>query len=82
LPGTTGWADFSADTGLTPVLWNPQVETTGAGFGVRTNQFWFTIAGPADLVVVVEASASLANPAWYPLATNILAGGSFYFSDP
>ncbi|HXP60201.1 MAG TPA: leucine-rich repeat domain-containing protein, partial [Dongiaceae bacterium] len=82
LPGTTGWAGFAANTGLAPVLWNPQVQTTGGGFGVRTNQFGFTASGTAGLVVVVEASTSLAKPAWQPLGTNTLNGGSFHFSDP
>jgi hypothetical protein len=49
---------------------------------VRTNQFGFTILGASNLVVVVEASANLANSTWYPLATNTLTGGSSYFSDP
>jgi PKD repeat protein len=82
LPGTTGWAGFYAVTGLTPVLWNPQVQTPGASFGVRTNQFGFTVTAGSSLVVVVEASTNLANPTWYPLATNTLTSGSFYFSDP
>ena len=54
----------------------------GAGFGVRTNQFGFTVSGTAGLVVVVEASTSLARPAWQPLGTNTLNGGSFYFDYP
>jgi hypothetical protein len=81
LPGATGWAGFSANTGLTPVLWNPQVQTTDARFGVRTNQFGFTITGTPNIVVVVEASSKLANPAWSPLATNTLTSGSSYFTD-
>ena len=49
---------------------------------MRTNQFGFTITGSSNIVVVVvEASTNLANPAWYPLAANTLAGGSSYFSD-
>ena len=82
LPGTAGWAGFAANTGLTPVLWNPQVQTAGGGFGVRTNQFGFTVSGTPGLVVVLEASTSLANPAWQPLGTNTLNGGSFYFTIP
>ena len=82
LPGTTGWSDFSANTGLSVVLWNPHVQTSGASFGVRTNRFGFTITGTSNLVIVVEACTSLANPTWYPLATNTLTGGSAYFSDP
>jgi hypothetical protein len=31
---------------------------------------------------VVEASTNLANPIWIPVGTNILTGGSSYFSDP
>ena len=68
LPGTTGW--------------NPQVQTSGASFGVRTNRFGFTITGTSSLGVVVEACTNLANPIWSPVGTNSLTGGSSYFSDP
>jgi hypothetical protein len=68
LPETTGW--------------NPQVQTSDASFGVRTNQFGFTITGTSGLAVVVEACTNPANPAWSPVATNTLTGGSSYFSDP
>jgi hypothetical protein len=64
------------------VLWTPQVQTTDASFGVRTNQFGFTITWASGMTVVVEACTNLANPTWYPLATNTLTGGSAYFSDP
>ena len=64
------------------VLWNPQVQTSDASFGVRTNQFGFTITGTSNLVIVVEACTNLANPIWSPVATNTLTGGSSYFSDP
>ena len=62
------------------------VEPAGAGqrasFGVRTNQFGFTITGTSNLVIVVEACTNLANPVWSPVGTNTLTGGSSYFSDP
>ena len=61
LPGTTGWV-FSANTGLTPVLWNPLIQTGDGSFGVLTNGFGFNITGSSDLVIVVEASTNLANP--------------------
>jgi len=32
--------------------------------------------------IVVEATADLAHPAWAPVSTNTLTGGSSYFSDP
>jgi hypothetical protein len=68
LPGITGW--------------NPQVQTGGASFGVRTNRFGFTITGNSNLGIVVEACTNLANPVWSKLGTNILYGGSSDFSDP
>ena len=64
------------------MLWNPLVDTGDASFGVRTNRFGFTITGATDLVLVVEASTNLANPAWISIGTNTLTGGSSYYSDP
>jgi len=80
LPGTTGWT--STCGGRPTVLWNPHVQSSGASFGVRTNRFGFTITGPTNLVIVVEARTNLANHTWSPVGTNILTGGSSYFSDP
>ena len=88
LPGITGWASFYALWGpayyerVPAVLWNPQAQTSGANFGVRTNRFGFTITGTSSLVIVVEACTNLANPIWSPVGTNTLTGGSSYFSDP
>ncbi len=79
LPGTKGWT--STFDGRPAVLWNPQLQTSGANFGVWTNQFGFTIAWGTGMVIVVEACTNLANPTWYPLQTNTLTGASFYFSD-
>jgi hypothetical protein len=87
LPGTTGWGYFSANYGIPTALWNPQVQTSGANFGVLTNGFGFTITGTGGLVIVVEACTNLASPLWTPMGTNTLTGnrfisGSSYFSDP
>jgi hypothetical protein len=82
LPGTTGWGNFDKLTGLPTVLWNPQVQTGDASFGVQTNQFGFNINGISNLVIVVEACTDLANPVWQPVQTNTLTNGSLYFSDP
>jgi hypothetical protein len=68
--------------GVPAVLWNPQAQTGDGSFGVRTNRFGFNITGTSNLVVVVEACTDLANPAWSPVGTNTLTGGSSYFSDP
>ena len=80
LPGTTGWGTTFG--GRPTVLWNPQVQTSGASFGVLTNQFGFNITGTSNLVIVVEACTNLAGPTWSPVGTNTLTGGSSYFSDP
>jgi hypothetical protein len=64
------------------MLWNPQAQTIDPGFGVRTNRFGFAITGTSNLVMVVEASTSLASAIWLPLSTNTLTGGSSYFTDP
>ena len=80
LPETTGWDSMFG--GRPAVLWNPQVLASDASFGVRAGQFGFTITGTSGLVILVEASADLANPIWSPVGTNTLTGGSSYFSDP
>jgi hypothetical protein len=80
LPDTTGWG--STFDGLPTVLWNPQAQTSGGSFGVRTNQFGFDITGSSNLIIVVEACTNLVNPIWQPVQTNMLTGGSSYFSDP
>ena len=82
---------YSSD--YTNALLRPKLVITGGGstvplkideadFGVRTNQFGFSIAGISNQVVVVEASTNLMNSSWFPLQTNTLNGGTFYFSDP
>ena len=68
--------------GFPTELWNPQAQTSGASFGVRTNQFGFNITGNSNLVVVVEGCTNLANPVWQPIQTDTLTDGTNYFSDP
>ena len=80
LSGATGWSSYFG--GVSTVLWNPQTQTSDASFGVRTNQFGFTITGSSNLVIVVEACTNLTHPTWSPLQTNTLTGGAAYFSDP
>jgi hypothetical protein len=64
------------------MLWNPQVQTTDASFGVRTNRFGFSITGTTNIPIVVEASTNLASAGWTALQTCTLINGSIYFSDP
>ena len=80
LPGSTGWgATFG---GRPTALWQPQVQTSDASFGVRTNQFGFNISWAEGMTVVVEAATNLAGPVWLPLQTNTLTADLSYFSDP
>lgn len=76
-PGTAGWNTFGY--GKT-VLWNPQV-VHDASFGTQLNQFGFTVTNAGNPDVVIEASASLVNPVWTPVATNTLTGGASHFDD-
>jgi hypothetical protein len=78
--GTTGWRD--SYVGRPTALWRPEVKTSDASFGVKLNEFGFNIVSADDMIVVVEASSNLANPAWSPVGTNSITGGSSYFSDP
>jgi hypothetical protein len=80
LPGTSGWGPTYG--GLPTMLWNPQVQTTDASFGVRTNRFGFSITGTTNIPIVVEASTDLATSSWTPLQTCTLTNGLVYFTDP
>jgi len=79
LPGNTGWSNTFA--GRPAVLWNPQIQTSGASFGVLSNQFGFNIVGTANIPIEADACASLDDPAWVSLATLTLTNGLVYFSD-
>ena len=85
LPGTTGWS--ATEAGRPAVLWNPQVLTSDASFGMETNRFGFTISGNSNLVIVVAAATNLVDSVWTPIGTNKLnnfigTNGTSYFSDP
>jgi hypothetical protein len=80
LPGTSGWSNNFDN--LPTVLWNPVIQTSGAYFGVRSNQFGFNITGTSNIPIVVEACTNLASPVWTPLTNVNLTNGSFHFSDP
>jgi hypothetical protein len=64
------------------MLWDPQVQTSDASFGIRTNEFGFNVNWASGMTVVVEASTSLTNPNWLPVSTNTFLSGLAYFSDP
>lgn len=74
-------AESAAGTFILPPA-SPQVQSSDASFGVRTNQFGFNIIGSRGLVTVVEVSTNLTNPIWTPVKTNTLTGAPRYFADP
>jgi hypothetical protein len=80
LLGATNWGTWFG--GVPAILWNPQVQTIGASFGVQHNRYGFTITGSSNLVIVVEACTNLAASVWSPVGTNTLTGGSSSFRDP
>ncbi len=83
LPGTTGWGATYGDLPTAPwVLPKPLILNNGPSFGIQTNRFGFISSWATNIPVVVEACMDLAHPAWSPVATNTLTGGSSYFSDP
>jgi hypothetical protein len=79
LPGTLGWSNTF--DGLPTAVWTPQMQAVGPSTGT-TNQSSFSVNWASGKSVVVEASPTPINPAWTPVTTNTLSGGSFYFSDP
>jgi hypothetical protein len=82
LPGTSGWSAFEEEVIGPVILWLPQIQTADASFGVQTKQFGFNVTWASGQTVVVQACTNLSNPVWSPIATNTLASGSFYFTDP
>jgi formylglycine-generating enzyme required for sulfatase activity len=83
LPGATGWS--SSFGGVPTGVWslsNPLIQNSSPTFGVRTNAFGFNLYGAINNSVVIQACTNLANPVWSPIATNVTANGSAYFSDP
>jgi hypothetical protein len=80
LPGTTGWGTNFG--GLPTALWMPQAQAIAASSGGTTNPFGLNVTWARGKSVVVEASPNLINPAWTPVTTNTLTGGSAFFTDP
>jgi hypothetical protein len=82
LPGTLGWKPIF--DGRPTALWflpDPLILINSPSFGVKTNQFGFTISWATNLSVVVEICTNLATHSWSPVSTNTLTNGSIYFSD-
>lgn len=80
LPGTAGWgATYAAQPAL---LWNPQIQTSDGGFGVRPSGFGFNLTGTPDIPVVIEAGINPSVESWTLLQSCTLTNGLLYVSDP
>jgi hypothetical protein len=79
LPATKGWGPTFG--GIPTKLWNPQVLTQDASFGVQHNHFGFNITGTPDIPLVVEASTNAAAGFWVSLQSSTLTNGLIYFND-
>ncbi|HEX3628726.1 MAG TPA: leucine-rich repeat domain-containing protein [Verrucomicrobiae bacterium] len=89
LPGTTGWAAFSAAFGPSlsaSLFWQqtaPEILNFEPTFGVHSNQFGFTISWATNADVVVDACTNLSHPVWVPVSTNVVIAttGAANFTD-
>ena len=83
LPGTFGWGTTYGN--VPTALWfqpQPQVLAFEPSFGMKNNQFSFTISWATNASVIVQACTNLTNPNWILVATNAMSNGTNYFSDP
>ena len=48
---------------------------------MRSNLFGFTITGPPNVPIVLEACTDLKTPVWTPLFAGTVTNFFFYFSD-
>lgn len=70
----TGWAQFSSNTGLAVNIWNPMLQST-----IINNQRGFTITGPTNAAIIVQASTNLA--VWTNIENCKITNGSIDFTD-
>ncbi len=61
-----------------PVV-NPSIKITAPSIG--TNGFTFTVTGPANGPLEIQAATNLTNQRWVPLLTGTLTNGSYTYTD-
>jgi hypothetical protein len=79
LAATTGWS--STFGGVPAVLWNPPIQTTHGSFGIENGQFGFTISGPTNMPILVQATTNLTSGTWTNVRSCNITNGSIYFAD-
>ena len=81
LPGASGWPPAPNPWGTRPTeLWLPKV-LADENPGPQGTPFGFDLTWAAGKTVVVESCASLFDPLWLPLQTNVLTEGQASFRD-
>ncbi len=87
---TVPWGDTSATPpvpapplyGLTsftfPVV-NPSIKVSAPSIG--TNGFTFTVTGPANAPLEIQAATNLTSQTWVPLLTGTLTNGSYTYTE-
>jgi hypothetical protein len=78
LPGTSGWGPTFA--GRPAVLWDAQLVSGDANFGMKNGKFGFRMTGASGLALVVEAADDL-NGGWTPISTNVVQNGTALYND-
>jgi len=79
LPGMTGWTSTYDGLPTAPGTFPyPAILNSG----LRAGEFSLTVSWLTNVSVVVEGAATLVNPVWQPLQTNVPSNGTFEFSDP
>jgi hypothetical protein len=96
LPGTTGWAEFTSNTVITPsdfptlttnisvptVEWNPTIQASGTNFGIHSGQYGFDVTATTNLPIAIEACDDLSQSNWVVLKRLTLTNGLYHFSEP
>jgi hypothetical protein len=62
-----------------PVV-NPSIKVSAPSIG--TNGFTFTVTGPANGPLEIQAATNLTSQTWAPLVTGTLTNGSYTYSEP
>jgi hypothetical protein len=63
------------------MLWNGQVQGPDTSPTMRPEGFAFTVRGPANTAVLIEATTDLTAPSWVPVQTCSLTNGVLHFLD-
>lgn len=67
--------------GFPTVLWNPEIQTGDADFGMTPVGFRFNIFATNNFTVVIEACTNLPTGGWQPVETVTLVDGIYSFID-